>query len=199
MKGNNKRGGPRALSNSSAQPLKAIRNLYEAHGAEAYYRDHPEEYANPHFPQIEALLQANFHRLDCSAGVLDFSAGGGEATLSLRKFGVENCTGCDPFTFELYKKNTGRPCLQWSFKDVIKGAPLGHYSLIVSSFAMHLCPAGDLFPLTWNLLQAAPLLLVITPHKRPELEKLPGVRLAWEDDTCTERGKKVRLKAYQLA
>ncbi len=180
------------------RPLKAIRHLYEEHGAESYYREHADGYANPHFPQIEALISANLQRLDCSGGVLDFSAGGGEVTLALHKNGVENITGCDPFTFDLYKKNTGRPCLHHSFKDVIKGAAPGHYSLIISSFALHLCPASDLFPLVWNLLQAAPLLVVITPHKRPELEKLPGIELVWEDDTCTERGKKVRLKAYRL-
>lgn len=179
--------------------MKAIRHLYEEHGAEAYYREHADGYANPHFPQIEALISANLQRLDTSGGVLDFSAGGGEVTLSLQKNNVENITGCDPFTFDLFEKNTGRPCLRFSFKDVIKGAPLGRYSLIVSSFALHLCPASDLFLLAWNLLQAAPLLVVITPHKRPELEKLPGIELVWEDDACTERGKKVRLKVYRLA
>jgi hypothetical protein len=49
------------------------------------------------------------------------------------------------------------------------------------------------------LLQAAPTLVIITPHKRPELEKLPGVVLAWEDFAETEKGKKVRMKAYRLA
>lgn len=178
--------------------MKAIRNLYEEHGAEHYYREHGGAYSNPHAPQIEALLKANLPRLDCSDGVLDFSAGGGEVSQVLQKLGVHNIAGCDPFTFDLYQKNTGLPCLRYSFRDVVKGAPLGRYSLIVSSFALHLCPKEELFPLCWNLLQAAPALAVITPHKRPELEKLPGIALAWEDDTCTPRGKKVRLKVYRL-
>jgi hypothetical protein len=46
------------------------------------------------------------------------------------------------------------------------------------------------------LLQAAPLLVIITPHKRPELEKLQGIELLWEDAVETARGKKVRMKAY---
>jgi SAM-dependent methyltransferase len=178
--------------------VKAIRPLYETYGAEGYYRDHAGDYANPHFPEIKTLLERNFHRFDCSGGVLDFAAGGGEVAQVLQKLGVEKITGCDPFTFQLFEKNTGLACLRFSFKDVVKGEPLGQYSLIISSFALHLCPPKDLFPLTWNLLQAAPLLVVITPHKRPELEKLPGVQLIWEDFTETERGKKVRMKAYKF-
>lgn len=178
--------------------VKAIRPLYDAYGAEGYYRDHADEYANPHFPEIKTLLERNFHRFDCSGGVLDFAAGGGEVAQVLQKLGVEKITGCDPFTFELFEKNTGLACLRLSFKDVVKGEQLGRYSLIISSFALHLCPLKDLFPLTWNLLQAAPTLVVITPHKRPELEKLLGIALAWEDFTETKRGKKVRMRAYQI-
>lgn len=177
--------------------MKAIRPLYETYGAEGYYRAHADEYTNPHSPEIKILLERNFSKFECSGGVLDFAAGGGEVAQVLQQLGVEKITGCDPFTYHLFEKNTGLPCLQFSFKDVIKGAPLGQYSLIVSSFALHLCPPKDLFPLTWQLLQAAPLLVIITPHKRPELEKLPGIGLVWEDFAETEKGKKVRMKAYR--
>lgn len=178
--------------------MSKIRLLYEQFGAENYYRDHADEYANPHLPEIADLLGRNLHRLDCSGGVLDFSAGGGEVTLALQKLHVENISGCDPFTFDLYAKNTGQPCLRHSFEDVLKGAPLGHFSLIISSFALHLCPVKDLWPLAWHLFQAAPTLVIITPHKRPELENLPGIQLVWEDFSLTERGKKVRMKAYRM-
>lgn len=176
----------------------AIRPLYEAHGAEAYYREHGNHYANPHFPEIRALLERNFERFDC-ASVLDFAAGSGEVTRVLQSLGAHHITGCDPFTHQLFEQNTGLPCLQHSFKDVIRGSLVGQrYSLIVSSFALHLCPPKDLYPLTWQLLQVAPLLVVLTPHKRPELENLPGITLAWEDFVLTEKEKKVRLKAYRL-
>ena len=132
-------------------------------------------------------------------GVLDFAAGGGEVTQVLRRLGAPNLMGCDPFTHTLFAKNTGLPCLQLAFKDVIRQGLPGTYSMIVSSFALHLCPPKDLFPLTWQLLQAAPLLVVLTPHKRPELENLTGIELAWQDFVTTERGKQVRLKAYRLA
>jgi SAM-dependent methyltransferase len=177
----------------------SIRPLYDAHGAEGYYREHGHEYQNPHFPEIRALLERNFERLDCTS-VLDFAAGGGEAAQVLRGLGAAHITGCDPFTYELFEKNTGLPCLRHSFKDVIRGSLSGRrYSLIVSSFALHLCPPKDLYPLAWQLLQAAPLLVALTPHKRPELEALPGVALLWEDFVLTEREKKVRLKAYGMS
>jgi hypothetical protein len=129
--------------------------------------------------------------------VLDLAAGGGEVTIALQEKGITGITGCDPFTFSLYEKQTGLDCLKLSFHDIIRGGMPGAYSVVICSFALHLCPIKDLFPLVWNLFEAAPLLVVITPHKRPELENLPSVELVWQDFVCTERGKQVRLKAYR--
>jgi SAM-dependent methyltransferase len=171
--------------------------LYDEHGAEGYYRAYADAYENPHLPEIESLLARNFERFDCSGTVLDFAAGGGEVAVKLLQLGAKNVLGCDPFTYALFERKTGLPCLQLSFKEVVRAGLPGTYSLIISSFALHLCPLKDLFSLTWNLLQAAPLLVVITPHKRPELEKLPGIELVWEDVVETERGKKVRMKGYR--
>lgn len=176
---------------------KSIRPLYEAHGAEGYYREHGEEYENPHFPEIKTLIERNIPRFDCAA-VLDFAAGGGEVTRVLQGSGVTNITGCDPFTHCLFEQKTGLPCLRHSFKDVIRGSLAGqHYSMVVSSFALHLCPPKDLYSLSWQLFQVAPLLVVLTPHKRPALETLPGIELAWEDFVTTDREKMVRLRAYR--
>lgn len=177
--------------------MKAIRPLYEQHGAEGYYRAHADTYANPHFPEVKTLLERNASRFD-AARVLDFAAGGGEVTQVLQGLGLNNIVGCDPFTFRLYTQNTGRPCWQLSFKDVIKNGLPEQFSVLVCSFALHLCPEKELFSLCWNLFQAAPLLIVLTPHKRPELERLPGIELRWEDFALTERNKKVRLKAYGM-
>lgn len=177
---------------------KAIRPLYEAHGAEGYYTAFGDTYENPHFPEVAALLEKNLPRFDCSGGVLDFAAGGGEVSLVLQRLGVLQITGCDPFTPALFEKNTGLPCLRLAFKNVLRSGFPASYSLIISSFALHLCPPKDLFLLTWQLLQAAPLLVILTPHKRPALEDLPGIELVWEDFVMTERGKKIRLKAYGL-
>lgn len=175
-----------------------IRPLYDEHGAEGYYQTFADSYENPHLPEIQALIEQNMHRFDLSGTVLDFAAGGGEAAATLQKLGASKLIGCDPFTHALFEKKTGLPCLQLSFKEVIRNGLPGDYSLIISSFAMHLCPLKELFSLSWNLLGKTPLLVIITPHKRPELERLHGVELAWEDAVETERGKKVRMKAYRL-
>lgn len=176
--------------------MKPIRLQYEEHGAEGYYQNLGDSYENPHFPEIAALLRNNLFRIDTTC-VLDFAAGGGEVSRVLLEAGVENITGADPYTGTLYEKNTGRVCEPWAFSDVVRNGLPATYSTVISSFALHLCPASSLFPLCWNLLDAAPLLVVITPHKRPELEIFSGIRLAWDDDVLTPRGKKVRMKAYE--
>jgi hypothetical protein len=174
-----------------------IRPLYDEYGAEGYYKAHADSYSNPHFPQIRELVNRNADKMDLAA-VLDFGAGGGEVTRVLQESGLGGITGCDPFTFGLYEQQTGLPCLRLSFHDIIRNGLPGNFTTIISSFAMHLCPTKDLFSLTWNLFQAAPLLVIITPHKRPELENLSSFELVWQDFVCTERGKQVRLKAYKL-
>lgn len=178
--------------------MKDIRILYETFGAEDYYKAHGENYENPHEVQVRTLVLRHLPEWDTTGGVLDFCAGGGEVTRALQAGGVAAISGSDPFTFALYEKNTGIPCSRLAFEDLVKGAEIGCFSVIICSFALHLCPEKDLFPVVWALFAAAPLLVIITPHKRPELEKIPGVELVYEDFELTERGKKVRLKAYQM-
>jgi SAM-dependent methyltransferase len=208
----------------SALSFKAIRNEYADLGVENYYRNHGDVYENPHFPYIQQLLEQNQYRIDYSK-TLDLACGGGEVTLILRGLGFDNSVGCDPFTSALFEKNTGQKCLEFSFEDIIKGGGVieslvnksleslvnkslknaemtndlmtnDHFSCIVSSFAMHLCPEKQLFSLVSNLFLMTKNIVIITPHKRPELEKLANVELAFEDFVLTERGKKVFLKSY---
>lgn len=190
---------------------KAIRDEYAEQGVEAYYRSAAEVYENPHFSYIQSLLEQNKERIDYSK-VLDLSAGGGEVTLILRgilgeKFSTDRIMGTDPFTFRLYEKNTGCRCWGYSFEDIIKGRltkKLSYsedkyqtvFSSIICSFAMHLCSEKQLFPLVNQLFLLSKTLIIITPHKRPQLEELEGISLDFEDFTLTERGKKVFLKAY---
>lgn len=178
--------------------MKDIRGLYESFGAENYYQEYGNEYKNPHEKEVQELVKRHFSRWDTSGGVLDFCAGSGEVTRALLDCGCARVAGSDPYTFGLYEKNTGITCARWSFDDLLRGADMGRYSLMICSFALHLCPEKDLFPVVWQLFAAAPVLAIITPHKRPELEKLPGVHLLWEDFELTPRGKKVRLKVYDM-
>ena len=195
----------------SALSFKAIRNEYADLGVENYYRNHGDVYENPHFPYIQQLLEQNKHRIDYNR-TLDLACGGGEVTLILSKspipsekgLGFPQTVGCDPFTHQLFEKNTGQTCLSFSFEDIIKGALTNnqspttnnHYTNIMCSFAMHLCPEKQLFPLVAQLFLVTKNIVIITPHKRPELEKLSNVTLTFEDFVLTKRGKKVFLKSY---
>jgi SAM-dependent methyltransferase len=189
---------------------KAIREEYADQGVEAFYRTHANVYENPHFPYIKSLLEKNKNRLDYST-VLDFCGGGGEVALILQDLGYENTTGCDPFTYKLFEKNTGKKCWRFSFEDVVKRKLTAKYppspkeslltvrkpfSAIICSFGMHLCPEKMLQPLVFQLFTLSETLVIITPHKRPVLEEIEGVQLAFDDFTLTERGKKVFLKSY---
>jgi ubiquinone/menaquinone biosynthesis C-methylase UbiE len=77
--------------------------------------------------------------------VLDLAAGSGEATLVLRKLGAKRITGIDPFTVEAYEARTGLKCERISFEEIAAGAIGGRrFSLVVCSFAMHLCAGSRL-------------------------------------------------------
>ena len=182
----------------------AIRNQYAEQGVDAYYEQHGNTYTNPHFAQIEALLLQNQSKIDY-AQVLDFCAGGGEVSQILQQAGFTNLLGCDPYTHELYTQQIAQTCLTYNFQEVIQGR-LNEYvanelnnqafSSIICSFAMHLCPEKQLYPLVYNLFQLTAQIIIITPHKRPALEELAQVNLDFEDFVLTKRGKKVKLKSY---
>jgi 2-polyprenyl-3-methyl-5-hydroxy-6-metoxy-1,4-benzoquinol methylase len=177
--------------------MAAIRNLYSELGVEQYYAQSGGAYTNPHFLQIEALLVQNQSRIDY-AEVLDFCCGGGEVSQVLQKLDYPLPQASDPYTQEAYRQNIGKECWDFSFEEVIRGKLEGQFSSIICSFAMHLCPQKQLYPLVYQLFQHTAQLIIITPHKRPELEKLTGVQLLFTDFTLTERGKKVFLKVYDL-
>lgn len=174
---------------------KHLRPIYEQLGADYYYRTYADAYQNPHKPQIQQLLQQNRQRI-AAQNALDFCAGGGEVSEILLAWQVPQLTASDPYTHRLYQKKIGRPCLQWSFRDVLKGKMTGEFSTIISSFALHLCEEEQLHGLVSQLFAHAPQLIVISPHKRPALDEYEGIRLDFEDFALTEKGKKVFLRAY---
>lgn len=184
--------------NKNQYILDAIRNQYQELGVDAYYEQHGSVYENPHFRYIETLLQQNETRIDYGT-TLDLCCGGGEVSMAIQTLGYQGFVGCDPFTTAAFERNLNQKAINLSFDDILKGKLEGRYSTIICSFAMHLCPEKQLFSLAFELLQHTQTLVIITPHKRPELEKLNGIILDFEDFTLTERGKKVRLKAYKLS
>jgi hypothetical protein len=176
---------------------EAIRNRYADLGVEGYYESEGADYSNPHFPEIRELLLRNAHRIDYSS-VLDFCCGSGEVSKVVQELGFPLPAASDPFTAAAYRRNFDAPCLPLSFADVIRGKLNGRFSAILCSFALHLCPQKQLYPLVMQLLAHSDQLVVITPHKRPDLSRIAGVELKFFDAFPTERGKNVFLNGYAL-
>jgi SAM-dependent methyltransferase len=173
----------------------SIRSRYEAVGADSFYRDAGDDYRNPHEPEIADLLAqiAQPWKLDLS-DVLDLAAGSGEVTLALRGLGAKHVAGIDPFTFRAYEKRTGQIAERFTFADIADGSRRDRrYSLIVCSFALHLCEPSRLPAVAQALSEIAPSLLIITPHKRPALRAEWGWSL--REEIVIRR---VRGRLYQV-
>lgn len=172
----------------------AVRNAYARHGVDAFYRGVGATYRNPHEPIIRRSLctLVPAWRLDLSR-VLDLAAGSGEVTLALRELGAAHVDAVDPYTAGAYRARTGAACEPLTFEDVAAGAVAGRsYTLVVCSFAMHLCEPSRLPGLAYALSLAAPSLLILTPHKRPDLRPEWGWTLA--EERVIER---VRSRLYR--
>jgi SAM-dependent methyltransferase len=173
---------------------EAIRQKYEELGVEKYYAQFGAEYRNPHEPFIGEVLSEAVRRwsLDLTR-VLDLACGSGEVTLVLRELGARQIDGVDPFTGEAYLARTGQKAEAVSFEQIAAGVLVGRrYSLIVCSFAMHLIEESWLPPLLFQLGEISSCLLILTPHKRPELKAEWGWTL--EGEFMAER---VRARLYK--
>lgn len=102
----------------------------------------------------------------------------------------------DPYTAPAYIARTSRYCAPLSFADVADGSTpsllTGNHigstasdedvpnadtasqtiDMVISSFALHLCTSSELFALLYELSTKATWLVVIAPHKKPEIK--PG-------------------------
>jgi SAM-dependent methyltransferase len=174
----------------------SIRGEYEQHGVRGFYEQHGEAYRNPHESAIRLALHAGLSRwrLDLSHA-LDLACGSGEVTLTLQDLGCTNIDGIDPYTGEAYRARIGRPAEPFTFEQIAEGALEGRqYSLIVCSYALHLLAASRLPLVAYQLQRIAPALIVLTPHKRPQLREAWGWRL--EDEIVVAR---VRVRLYRSA
>ena len=161
---------------------RSIRGQYERLGARAFYEQCGPAYRNPHEPIIAQSLSAACQAwpLDLSH-MLDLAAGSGEVTLALRALGAGKIDGIDPFTAEAYQLRTGQAAERIGFAEIAAGALSGRqYSLIACSFALHLCEKSRLPDLCYQLAQISDALLILTPHKRPEIRSAWGWDLAGE-------------------
>jgi SAM-dependent methyltransferase len=148
-----------------------IRPQYETHGVTGFYEQFGASYSNPHEPHIRSLLERLIREWNLSLShVLDLACGSGEVSSVILEHGGM-VTGIDPFTFEAFQKRTGLEAERWTFEQIANGALEGRsFSLIVCSFALHLVEASRLPMVAFQLTQISETLLILTPHKRPNLK-----------------------------
>lgn len=172
----------------------SIRGQYAEIGVENFYAHEGATYRNPHEDCARfALAQAvKKWSLDLSHA-LDLACGSGEMTLELRDLGAGDIDGVDPFTGQAYRARTGRDALKLSFAQIAAGALDGRrYSLIVCSYALHLVEPSRLPQLAQALGRISTDLLILSPHKRPQLEPAWGWLLV--DEIYPQR---VRTRFYE--
>jgi SAM-dependent methyltransferase len=187
------------MSHSNNQPPKswgdaAIRAGYEQYGVEGFYQRFGSSYRNPHERAIRATLRAAVARWDLPLDrVLDLACGSGEITLALRDQGCAVIDGIDPYTHQAYTARTGQVAEPITFEQIAAGALAGRsYGMIVCSFALHLVALSRLPALAAQLSLIGTALLVLTPHKRPQLR--PEWGWACADELLIER---VRARYYR--
>lgn len=168
----------------------SVRAGYEELGIEGYYKRHCEDYSNPHISIIKELIDISNCIQYLGNNILDLCCGSGEITNILKDSNF-NIEGLDPYTAPAYKKNTGKECLVYDFKDIVQGALQNRrYDTIICSYAMHLCEESMLNNLLYQLSLIANTLIIITPHKRPEVKN-------WWKEIESFKHKGITLKIYR--
>lgn len=170
----------------------SIRAGYEELGVAEYYKKHSEDYSNPHYAIIQDLLNQYIKAYNIGSNILDLCCGSGEVTRVLDRVGKYNITGLDPYTAPAYKINTGKSCLIYDFKDIVEGALENYkFDTIICSFAMHLCEESMLSNLLYQLSIISEHLIILTPHKRPEIKQ-------WWIKEYENKKDKVTIRVYRV-
>lgn len=162
----------------------AIRHAYEKYGVNGYYSQYGADYRNPHEARLNTVVRELVEKwnLKPTDRVLDLACGSGEITLMLRQLGFKTVNGVDPYTSEAYEKRTGAPIhAKWTFEQIADGCLEGEtYDVIICSFAAHLI-APSYMPLVMIQLRfVAKKLIILSPHKRPQILPDWGWTLAEE-------------------
>ncbi|KAJ6245886.1 protein restricted tev movement 2 [Anaeramoeba flamelloides] len=156
---------------------KGIRNQYSKYGVTNYYTQFGSNYRNPHERRLTLSIKkmtSLFSDLDYS-NVLDLACGSGEITLALQKYVQKRplkISGMDPFTNEAYKMRCSSNKIEtFSFEDLANGQIFGRkYSLIICSYAMHLCNKSVLPNLLAQLALITLHLIIISPTKKFQIQ-----------------------------
>lgn len=172
-----------------------VRPGYDTLGPVGYYAAHADDYVNPHEPIVRRLVEAWIERHSPSTDtrILDLACGSGEISHVFLSHGFTQVTGVDPYTGPAYHRRTGQEPLPHDFIEISKGR-LDNMSFdaVFCSFALHLADVGLLPQICLRLAQISPLLVILTPHKRPEIKPAWGWRLT--EEVLADR---VRLRHYE--
>ncbi|MEI7924019.1 MAG: class I SAM-dependent methyltransferase [Planctomycetota bacterium] len=176
-------------------PPEPIRQGYDQLGPASYYEVHQADYRNPHEGVIRKLLEIWFARWRPEQGskVLDLACGSGEITSFFQASGFYEIEGIDPFTGPAYLQRTGLTAAPHDFSAIAEGVLKDRtYDLIFCSFALHLAERSRLPVVCLRMSEIASDLIVLTPHKRPEIREEWGWSMIqeWLQD-------RVRLRHYR--
>jgi SAM-dependent methyltransferase len=160
-------------SPTSIQPV-SIRHEYEKHGAHTYYKECGHNYRNPHEQQIQVGLPQALKLWKLKPQkVIDLACGSGEISLIIYQlWPMTEIIGIDPYTKKAYEDRTGRECLSLSFEDISQSNFKVDLKcdLIICSYALHLLDTSYLWQLLTVLAQFTSQLIIITPHKNPNIQ-----------------------------
>lgn len=175
----------------------AIRHAYEKYGVNGYYSQYGSDYRNPHEDRLKSVVRQMIERWEIqpTERLLDLACGSGEITLMLHELNFHFIDGVDPYTSEAYEKRVGQPIhAKWTFEQIADGcleAQGESYDTIICSFAAHLISPSYLPLVMIQLRFVARKLIILTPHKRPEISSEWGWRL--KDEFVHER---IRARLY---
>ena len=180
---------------STVRPTEPIRQGYDQVGPDSYYVTHKADYRNPHEPIIRRLLDkwTQDESPPISSNLLDLACGSGEISHFFQTLGFTKIDAIDPFTAEAYNNRTGLVAAPHDFAAIADGA-ISHrfYDYIFCSFALHLAQQSRLPVICMNLAEISDHLIILTPHKRPEIRPEWGWKLRQEQ--LLDR---VRLRHYE--
>jgi SAM-dependent methyltransferase len=184
------------MSSTKPEPIAGGFRFKYKDGVDTYYSENGNKYSNPHHLDIADALKicVDNIKLEHDKPILDFCAGSGEVSLILKKYIKNKIIGSDPYTHELYKKNTSNDTYQWSFDDILNCAPDDfniQFSVIICSYALHLCDKSKLSLVAQYLSRISPYLCIISPHKNPVLTEQMNWKLLY-----TDKCNKARLFIY---
>jgi len=170
-----KKGNHKTYHEEEKNP-NSVRGFYVDLGVKGYYESHGSEYQNPHEDRVRKVIKSIIKEWDLKTSkVLDLACGSGEVTLILKDLGVKDITGADPYTVTAYERRTGNTCRPISFEDITNGKLSEEkFSIIICSYALHLAKEELLPVLAMQLSMISEQLLIITPHKRPDIEEKWG-------------------------